>query len=79
MSTFKSQAGINSYKVKEVNINHDGVIGQYLDAQSMFHIYPKLQGTEKMYEILDKADMARPDILGQKSEFFDLLKGFNRE
>lgn len=70
---FKVPGQINSFKVKEINVNDDIQVGQYLDGDSMYTIFPKLQSSLKVQQILDSANEIRPNILGQKSEFFDFF------
>jgi len=69
----KVQGQINEYKIKEININNQADIGLYLNAQSMYHVYPHLKGTSDYYELLNDMKLKKMDFLGPKSEVFDLL------
>lgn len=69
----RTKGQISSYKVKEVNINDEVIVGQYLDAKSMYTVFPKMNNSLKVQEILDKANDEVPNILGEKSELFTLF------
>ncbi len=69
----KVQGQLNQYKIKEINVNNQADIGLYLNAQSMYHVYPHLKGTSDYYELLNDMKMKKMDFLGPKSEVFDLL------
>lgn len=69
----KVQGQQNGYKIKEINVNNKADIGLYLNAQSMYHVYPHLKGTHDYYELLNEMKLRKNDFLGPKSEVFDLL------
>lgn len=68
-----TQAGGNQWKVKEISMNNDADVGMYLDSRSMYHIWPKIKGTEDVHILLNTMEKKRMDFLGPKSEVFTLF------
>jgi len=68
-----TQAGGNQWKIKEINFNNDADVGMYLDSASMYHIWPKIKGTEDVNILLNSMAKKKMDFLGPKSEVFSLL------